>query len=88
MESRFEFSTDAQSAEYCTKIAHRMMELFSIPKEEAIGRMNRDWKGHRIVGPHDLIYHEDVDEWAKTIYYGKASNWWTNPPNLVPRPFP
>jgi hypothetical protein len=83
----FEFETDSQSAAFCHEIARQMVELFGIPLEEAIGRINRDWKGLKIVGPDDVVYHEDEAYWAKTIYFGKGSNWWLNPPNLKPRPY-
>jgi hypothetical protein len=84
----FVFETDGQSAAFCEAIARLMVELFGITHEEAIGRINRDWCGLKIVGPDDVIYHEDETYWAKTIYYGKGSNWWLNPANLKPRPYP
>ncbi|MEW8987645.1 MAG: hypothetical protein AB2401_11715 [Bacillus sp. (in: firmicutes)] len=58
-----------------TEIAKKMMELFGISEKEAIGRINRHWRGETIKGPKDLIYHEDPEYWAKTIYYGKDSMW-------------
>ena len=88
MKENFEFTTDAQSAEFCETIVNRMVGLFGITVDEAIGRLNRDWKGLNLIGPTDMIYHEDEDYWAKTIYYGKGSNWWLNPPNLKPRSYP
>jgi hypothetical protein len=84
----FIFETDDQSTAFCEEIARQMVELFGITHEEAIGRINRDWRGLKIVGPDDVIYHEDEIYWAKTIYYGKGSNWWLNPANLKPRPYP
>ena len=51
--------TDAQSAAFCEAIVNRMMNVFGIMLDEAIGRLNRDWKGLSITGPHDVIYHED-----------------------------
>jgi hypothetical protein len=88
MKERFQFETDSQSAEFCEAIVNRMVSLFGITIDEAIGRLNQDWKGISITGPDDVIYHEDEDYWAKTIYYGKGSNWWLNPPSLKPRPYP
>lgn len=87
VKERFEFITDAQAAEFCSRIASRMVSVFGITLDEAIGRMNRDWKGLNLIGSNDVIYHEDEDYWAKTIYYGKGSNWWLNPPDLRPRPY-
>lgn len=36
--SRFEFITDKESEEFCTLIANKMVELFNISFDEAIGR--------------------------------------------------
>jgi hypothetical protein len=85
--SSFEFETDEQSSAFCEQIAEEMVELFRISREEAIGRINRDWRGLKLIGPDDVIYHEDETYWANTIYYGKGSNWWLNPPDLKPRPY-
>jgi hypothetical protein len=83
----FIFEMDDQSSAFCKEIAQQMVELFGITHEEAIGRINRDWGGLKIVGNVDVIYHEDETYWAKTIYYGKDSNWWLNPVSLKPRPY-
>lgn len=85
--NEFEFETDSKSAEFCEKIVATMMALFRIDRAEAIGRINRDWRGLKIAGPNEVIFHEDETFWANTIYYGKDSEWWLNPANLKPRPF-
>ena len=85
---KFEFETDEQSEGFVASIANRMVSLFGISIDEAVGRINRDWKGLKIIGSNEVIYHEDEDYWAKTIYYGKGSNWWLYPSNLKPRPYP
>lgn len=84
----YEFKTDEQSRAFCNKIAERMVSLFNISVEEAVGRMNRLWSGQSFIGPKDLIYHEDEDFWANDIFYGGDSLWWANPPGLKPLPFP
>jgi hypothetical protein len=71
MKEKLDFETDRQSAEFCELIASRMTALFGISSEEAIGRINRDWRGQKIVG-NDIIYHEDEDYWAKTIYSSRS----------------
>lgn len=86
--SMFEFRTDNESETYCLDIVREMNRLFAISENEAIGRMNRAWKGIEFIGSDDLIYHEDEKYWANTIYYGKDSYWWMNPPNLEPLPWP
>ncbi len=85
--SLFLFVTDKNSEEFCLLIAHKMVELFGISKEEAIGRINRDWKGQEIVGM-DVIYHEDEEYWAKEIYYGHDSRWWKGETGLKPSSYP
>ena len=71
----FDFKTDKESYEFCMLIANKMVELFKISLNEAIGRINRDWNGKDILGL-DVVYHEDEEYWAKTIYYGHDSFWW------------
>jgi len=83
---RFEFETDPKSFSYCLDIVQRMIVLFNISENEALLRINRRWIGLALKGEDDLIYHEDEDYWANTIYFGKDSDWWKNPPNLNPLP--
>jgi hypothetical protein len=66
-------------------IANKMVELFGIFIDEAVGRINRDWRGQEIIGM-DIIYHETEEYWAKTIYYGGA-HWWKGEEGLKPRPY-
>jgi len=84
----FIFETDDQATAFCEEIVRQMVEIFGITREESIGRINREWQGLKLVSPDDVIYHEDEIYWAKTIYYGKGSNWWLNSANLKPRPYP
>ena len=88
MSTRFEFKVDAESEEFCNEIIAEMIKNFGISESEAIGRMNHLWKGQDFVGPDDIAYHETAEYWAFTIYYGKDSDWWLNPPNLKPKPYP
>ncbi len=85
--NRFTFKTDEGAEEYCEAILAEMRGLFSISTDEALGRMNRAWDGQEFLGEEDPVYHEDEKYWANTIYYGKDSNWWMNPPNLKPLPY-
>ncbi|BCU78294.1 hypothetical protein [Luteolibacter sp. LG18] len=84
----YTFETDEMSKAFCDRIAEQMVALFGIDAEEAVGRMNRLWKGQSFVGPDDLIYHEDEVFWANLVYFGGDSNWWENPPDLKPLPYP
>ena len=87
MKINFNFKTDEQSYEFCLMILNKMIELFKISREEALGRMNRTWNELEFIDA-DIIYHEDEEYWANNIYYGKDSLWWTNPANLKPLPYP
>ncbi|MBY0087949.1 hypothetical protein [Brevibacillus brevis] len=42
--SKFQMLTDERSEEFLELIANDMVELFHITLEEAIGRMNREWR--------------------------------------------
>jgi len=86
--SKYAFKTDAKSKKFCDDIVEEMVKAFSISEDEAIGRMNRLWKNIEIIGDDDPVYHEDEEYWARTIYYGKDSDWWLNPPGLKPQPYP
>ena len=76
MEKTWNFGTDTTSASFCNQIASTMVDLFGIPKSEAIQRINTTWAGLSFLGTEDLIYHESEEYWAKNIYYGKDSAWW------------
>lgn len=69
--SKFVFPTDEASAAYCLTIARKMMIFFGIPEEDAVARINEQWKDTAFVGD-DLIYHETSDYWAKWIFFGKS----------------
>jgi hypothetical protein len=83
----FKFPLDKESYRYCLEIVDEMIRQFGISKEEAIGRINHEWSGAEFIGDDHVYYHEDPDEWAKDIFYGKDSFWWKNPPNLKPKTF-
>ncbi|MCW1925666.1 hypothetical protein OKA05_24115 [Luteolibacter arcticus] len=85
---KYTFTTDDQSTAFFDEISGEMIALFNISQDDAVGRINRQWKGQSFVGPDDLIYHETAVFWAKTLYYGVRVKWWLNPPGLAPRPYP
>jgi hypothetical protein len=88
MNANFEFITDEESAAFFELIAGAMVEAFNVNYQEAVGRMNRQWGGLEFVGSDRLIYHEDEDFWANTVFYGAESEWWLEPPGLKPLPYP
>lgn len=83
----FEFKASGDALDLCEQIVDRMVELFGIPVEEALGRVNQQWAG-RDLDDDSLICHEDQDYWANNIYYGHGSHWWLKPPGLKPMPYP
>jgi hypothetical protein len=87
--SPYAFRVDAEALRFCEAIAAEMMRLFSMTREEAVGRLNRHWTGvgFKMRGI-DLRYHEDPTFWANDIVYGSTSRWWLDPPGMRPRPYP
>lgn len=83
----FEFTATGSSLRLCERIVGRMVELFGISVEEAVGRINQQWAGLEFEDL-DLICHEDQDFWANDMYYGHGSHWWRKPPGLKPMPYP
>ena len=76
-ESDFTFDADERAKSYGLKIARAMVRLFDIPLSEAIGRINRDFKGKKIFGPNQF-YRRDSEEWARRIYYEPGTYWWVD----------
>ena len=68
-------SGDERAKIFCLEIMDKMVELFGIPPTEAIGRINRHWKGQKLYGPQ-MIYQRDAQFWANTIYYEADAFWW------------
>ena len=86
--SRFAFLTDGKSAAFCDEIVAKMVELFRISENEAVGRLNREFQDMEFVGEEHVFYHEDDEYWANRVYWGHGSKWWLNPPGLQPVPYP
>jgi len=88
MTREFQFATpDAESMEFCGEVVQSMLQLHGISQREAVGRINRRWKGVDFE-EGDLRYHEPPEFWAEDIYYGHDSLWWNRPEGLKPLPFP
>lgn len=86
---KFRIVADEHGIEFLTDIAKKMIELFGISEEEAIGRINKHWEGAEFIGEEKAVYHEDDEYWAKTIYFGKDSFWWLKEgEHIDPIPYP
>ena len=66
---QFDFEAHGRSLELCERIVDRLVSLFGVPLEEAVGRVNKHWQG-RVFEDLDIICHEDEDFWANNIYFG------------------
>jgi hypothetical protein len=84
---KFEFQTTGESLALCEDIVGRMMDIFGISEDEALGRVNRQWRGCPFEAL-DIICHETDDFWANQIYFGNDSCWWSEPAGLKPLPYP
>lgn len=88
MNVKFDFFVDNESKEFCVEIVEEMVREFGLNREEAIGRLNRQWRGNDFTGEDDIRYHETSNFWANEIYYGSDSNWWKGYKDLKPIPYP
>lgn len=70
------FRTDKESLQYFIEIVEIMMKRFGLPKQEAIGRINKSWNHVEEVVGDDWIYREFPFYWANHFYFGKESFWW------------
>ena len=88
--NKYEFKTNKKVQEFCDLIINKMVELFGINKDEALGRLNNHWKGVDLTDDKDVVYHEHENYWANVIYYGDDSFWWKDPrpKDLKPLPYP
>ncbi len=65
-----------RAAEYFRVIADSMVQLYSIPRSEAVGRISKFWTGQSFFGSSALLVeHQGPEVWAKLIYYGRKGNW-------------
>jgi hypothetical protein len=66
-----------RAAEYFRDIADSMVQLYSIPRSEAIGRIRKFWTGQSFLTEYQtsLMQHQGPEQWAELIYYGRKGNW-------------
>jgi hypothetical protein len=85
-----DFATNEETNAYCLEIVSSMTTLFGIKQSEAIGRINRKWRGMEFVEKEDVaaLLHETPGDWARIIYFGPSVNWWEDPASLEPVPYP
>jgi hypothetical protein len=77
----------ANAHAYLVKIRDEMIRLFGIGRDEAEGRIRRQWADQ--AGFHeDELLRELPDYWAKWIYYGQVKFWLYDEESLPPSPYP
>jgi hypothetical protein len=84
---KLEFGASRKARRYVEQIVELMVDRFSISRDEAVGRVNQAWRHLDHIGDSDLIFHELPEYWAKTIYFGKDSQWWLGEEGLEPLPY-
>ena len=72
--SEFRIRAHPGARDYFNQIADAMIKLFSIPRTEAVGRINQFWGSLSFPTWPDLIDHRTPEQWARWIYYGGP--WW------------
>lgn len=82
-----EMEMSDKARDYIEEIIHEMLVWFPITRDEAVGRVNQQWRHLDYIGDSDLMFHETPVDWAKTIYYGKDSRWWLGEEGLRPVPY-
>lgn len=88
--ARLEIDATPKAAAYIERIVNVMVRLFGMSWDEAVGRVNRHWAGQKFRTPEDLmaLYHQTSVWWAKSIVYGRKSEWWLDEENVRPLPYP
>jgi hypothetical protein len=90
-EDGFDIDATPEALEYLSEIAAEMTLLFSIERKEAIGRINKLWGGRRKFRTEmqlGLFFRENVEYWAKQVYYRDDTKWWREGEELIPRSYP
>jgi len=83
-------SGSQEALDYFEDIIREMLFLFPITRAEAVGRLNRYWRGQEFSSDLsvNMLTHELPEFWAKTIYYGPNAKWWKGEDGLEPEPYP
>ena len=75
--NEFDIPATDMAVEYFREIAETMVQLYSIPRSEAVGRIRKFWRGQSFLTQDEtrLMTHQVPEIWAKLIYYGRKGNW-------------
>ena len=83
----FTFATSPELDAYFAKVVDVMVRDFGVSEEEAVGRINRTFGGHDVLGDK-LLTHEWAKDTAYQIYYGPNQRYWKSGEALTPLPYP
>jgi hypothetical protein len=86
----FDFVAREDALAFVGQILDEMRTQFGIDDEEALGRINRQWKGMSFESQADVdtLTHERAADWARIIYYGPSARWWDESARPTPVAFP
>ncbi len=85
--STFRFATTPELDVYFGKVVDVMVRDFGVSREEAVGRVNRTFGDHDVLGD-TLLTHEWAKDTAYQIYYGPDQMYWKAGAALTPLPYP
>ena len=88
--SAYSFDVAPFAKLYIDSIVVEMIKLFGISRDEALGRINRHWKGVSFEDQQDIdgLTNELPDYWARRIYYGPNAKWWLDDQDIKPLSYP
>ncbi|MBI1831621.1 MAG: hypothetical protein HYR84_09250 [Planctomycetes bacterium] len=95
-EAPWEFATDGYLKVFCRAITEAMVRQFGITEDEAVARINREFKRCSFRDGYGLLDTQPAEYWANETYYTEESFWWIEGENREslglgprePRPFP
>ena len=85
--SNFTFATTPELDVYFGEVVDVMVRAFGVSEEEAVGRVNRTFGDHDVLGD-TLLTHEWAKDTAYQIYYGPDQMYWKAGAVLTPLPYP
>ena len=83
----FTFATTPELDVYFDLVVSVLIRDFGVTEEEAVGRVNRTFGGHDVIGDKYLT-HEWAKDTAYQIYYGPNQMYWKPDAALTPVPYP
>jgi hypothetical protein len=68
-DAEFEFEVlDEEAVAFRDEVLTLLVDQFGATRTDAIRWMNRQWRGMRIGGAHEILYHDEPERWAERIF--------------------